>query len=42
MLCYQNLIRIPSLLPSIMDRSMASTKPAYICTGIGVSLLYFQ
>ena len=30
-------VKIPSLVPSILDRSMASTKPMNIYMGVGVT-----
>ena len=37
--CY---VKILSLLPSILGRSTASTRPMYIYMGIAVLLLHFQ
>ena len=35
--CYQIYVKIPSLLPSILDRGMASTEPMNIYISVGVT-----
>ena len=40
--CYRNYVKLPILLPSILDRSTASKKPMHICMGVDVLLLDFS
>ena len=39
---YQTEVKIPNLLPSILDQSTTPTRPMQIYIDVGVSLLHFK